>query len=158
MAQLPPQPQTRRVTRHSCHLNVCRRSQATPVPTALARPTPRGASHNSSPRPCTSQAHSMPVLTVPHAHSCVMQPRPDSWPTTQGNNTAPPRCPHPRARRQNHRTRSHPPRSYRPLPALPTHHQQFAGDVGTQVGHGSLGGEATFTRAAAIAALCPPPP
>jgi hypothetical protein len=47
-----------------------------------------------------------------------------------------------------------PPRSYRPLPTLPTHRQQFAGNVGAQVGHGSSGGKATFTRAAA---LRPPP-
>jgi hypothetical protein len=107
-AQLPPRPQTRCVTRRGCHLNVPRRGKATPVPTAPARPTPHRASADSSPHPCTSQAHPMQVPTVPHAKSCVMQPQHDSRPTTQGNNTAPPRCPHPWTWRQNHRTRSHP--------------------------------------------------
>jgi hypothetical protein len=107
-AQLPPRPQTRCVTQHGCHLNVPGRGQATPVPPAPARPTPRRASCDSSPHPCTSQAHSMQVPTVPHAHSRAMQPRCDSWPTTQGNNTAPPRCPHPQAWWQNHGTRLHP--------------------------------------------------
>jgi hypothetical protein len=107
-AQLPPWPQTCRVTRCGCHLNVPRHSKATPVPTAPARPTPRRASGDGSPHPCTSQAHPMQVPTVPHAQSCVMQPQRDSRPTMQGNDTAPPRCPHPWTRRQNHRTQSHP--------------------------------------------------
>jgi hypothetical protein len=107
-ARLPPRPQTRRVTQRGCLFNVPRRGQVTPVPPAPARPTPCRASCDGSPHPCTSQAHPMQVLTVPHAQSCVMQPRRDSRPTTQGNNTAPPRCPHPWTRRQNHRTRSHP--------------------------------------------------
>jgi hypothetical protein len=148
-AQLPPRPQTRHVTRRGCHLNVLRRGQAIPVPTAPARPTPCRESCDGSPHPCTSQAHPMQVPTVPHL---MRQP---------AHNT-----------RQKHSTALLPPppdsaaepldvvaplHSYCPLPALPTHCQQFAGDVGTQVGHGSLGGGATFTSATAIAALRPPP-
>jgi hypothetical protein len=107
-ARLPPWPQTHRVTRRGCLFNVPRRSQVTPVPPAPARPTPRRASRDGSPHPCTSQAHPMQVPTVPHTQSHVMQPRRNSRPTMQGNNTAPPRCPHPRTQQQNHRTRSHP--------------------------------------------------
>jgi hypothetical protein len=101
-AHLPPWPQTRRVTRRGHPLNVPRRGKATPVPTT------RRASRDGSPHPYTSQAHPMQVPTVPHAQFCIMQPRRDSQPTTQGDDTAPPRCPHPWTRRQNHRTRSHP--------------------------------------------------
>jgi hypothetical protein len=136
---------------HPCH------AQATPVPTAPARPTPRRASRDGSPHPCTSQAHPMQMLMVPHAHSPAMQPRHDSQPTTQGNDTALPRCPPLDSAAEPPDTVA-PLRSYRPLPALPTHCQQFAGNVGAQVGHGSSGGEATFTRAAAVADLRPLPP
>jgi hypothetical protein len=93
---------------HSCHLNISRQGQATPVPTAPARPTPHRPSRNGSPHPCTSQAHPMQMLMVPHAHSHAMQPRCNSQPTTQGNDTAPPCCPHPQTRQQNHQTWSHP--------------------------------------------------
>jgi hypothetical protein len=107
-AQLPPRPQTRHVTQRGCHLNVPGRGQATPVPPARARPTPCRASCDNSPHPCTSQAHPMQVPSVPHAHSRAMQLRHDSRPTTQGNDTALPCCPHPRTWQQNHQTRSHP--------------------------------------------------
>jgi hypothetical protein len=145
MAQLPPRSQTRRVTRRGCHLNVLRRSQAIPVPTAPARPTPCRESRDGSPHPCTSQAHPMQVLTVPHpAHNARQQ-----------HSTAP--LPPPLNSAAEPLDMVTPPRSYCPLPALPTHRQQFAGNVGTQVGHGSSGGRATFTSAATIAALCPLP-
>jgi hypothetical protein len=67
--------------------------------------------------------HAGQVTTTPHTHAptrptpcnCQRCPTPilvpcrrDSRPTTQGNDTAPPRCPHPRTRWQNHRTQSHP--------------------------------------------------
>jgi hypothetical protein len=118
---------------------------ARPHQCPLHQPGPCRASIDSSPCPCTSQAHFMQVPTAPHAHACVMQPQCDSQPTAQDNNTAPPHCPHPLL--------------YRPLPTLPTHCQKFAGNIGMQVGHRSLGGGATYTRAAAnAAALCPSPP
>jgi hypothetical protein len=137
-ARLPPRPQTRRVTQRGCLFNVPRRGQVTPVPPAPARPTPRRASHDGSPHPCTSQAHPMQVPTVPHAQSCVMQPRRDSRPTTQGSDTATPRCPPPDSAAEPPDAVA-PPRSYCPLPTLPTHRQRFAGDVGAQVRHRSSG-------------------
>jgi hypothetical protein len=146
-AQLPPRPQTRRVTRRGCYLNVIRCGQAIPVPNAPARPTPHRESRDDSPHPCTSQAHPMQVPTVPHP---TRQPAHN---TRQRHSTAP--LPPPPDSAAEPPDTVAPPHSYRPLPALPTHRQQFAGNVGAQVGHRSLGGGATFTRAAAIAALRP---
>jgi hypothetical protein len=157
-AQLPPRPQTRCVTRCGCHLNVPRHSKATPVPTAPARPTPRRAICDGFPHPCTSQAHPMQVPTVPHAPIlCHAAPtRQPAHNTRQQHSTAP--LPPPLDLAAEPPDAVAPPCSYRPLPVLPTHCQQFAGDVDAQVGHGSSGGEVTFTRAAATAALRPPPP
>jgi hypothetical protein len=156
-AQLPPQPQTRRVTRRGCHLNVPKRGKATPVPTAPARPTPRRASRDGStpmhqPGPPHASADGAPRPILCHA-APTRQPAHNA---RQQHSTTP--LPPPLDSAAEPPDMVAPPRSYHPLPTLPTHHQQFAGNVGAQVGHGSLGGEATFTRAAAAAALRPPPP
>jgi hypothetical protein len=146
-AQLPPRPQTRRVTSmflpaarpHQCPLHQpgpLHTGQVATAPQthAPARPTPCKCRQCPHPFPCHAAPTQQPAHNTWQRHSTApLPPPPDS--------VAEP-----------------PPHSYRPLPALPTHHQQFAGDVGTQVGHGNSGGWATSTRAAAVAALCPPPP
>jgi hypothetical protein len=158
------------------------------VPGHSTRPNcPCGPRHATSPqrsyaRPghtsahCTSQAHSMQGKSrrllkpmhqpgpphasadgAPHPFPCHAAPtRQPAHNTRKRHSTAP--LPPPPDSAAEPPDPVAPPHSYRPLPALPTHHQQFAGDIGTQVGHGSLGGWTTSTRAAAVAALRPPPP
>jgi hypothetical protein len=111
------------------------------LPTPMHQPGPPHASANGAPRPFP--CHAAPMRQLAHN-------------TRQRQSTA--LLPPPSGSVAEPRDAVAPPRSYHPLPALPTHRQQFAGDVGAQVGHRSSGGEATVTRAAAAAALRPLPP
>jgi hypothetical protein len=95
--------------------------------------------------------HTGQVATAPHAHAPA-RPTPCKCRQQQHSTALLPPPPDSTAEPPD---AAAPPHSYQPLPMLPTHHQQFAGNIGAQEGHRSSGGGATFIRAAT---LRPPPP
>jgi hypothetical protein len=117
------------------------RGKSQQLPTPMHQPGPPHASADGAPHPfsCHAAPTRQPAHNARQRHSTALLPPPLDSAAEPPDEVAPPH-------------------SYRPLPVLPTHRQQISGDVGVQVGRGSLGGGATSTRVAAVAALRPLPP